>query len=92
MKLHCVTCGRAQDGGYCPVCAGCGSLTNPVYELDRVRLRKSDNPFMRFSDLLPIRDKSLLPAEGGPGLAAEILDDILYINPVCRALTPSFIV
>lgn len=65
MELVCVTCGKLQGSGYKPVCEECGSLTNPVYNLDKTRLRESDNPFERFADLLPLRDRSLLPRDAG---------------------------
>lgn len=65
MKLVCVRCGKEQDTGYKPVCDECGSLTNPVYDLNNARLHESDNPFERFADLLPLRDQSLLPREIG---------------------------
>ena len=33
------------------------------YQLDQVRLVESDNPYIRFQDLLPVRDASLLPLD-----------------------------
>lgn len=65
MKLVCVDCGLVQEDGYKPVCDGCGGLTNPVYDLSSARLRRSDNPYIRFSDFLPVQDESLLPDIAG---------------------------
>ncbi len=63
MTLVCVNCGVVQRDMYSPLCRQCGSMTNPQYELNTARLRKSDNPFVRFFDLLPVRDMSLLPRD-----------------------------
>jgi threonine synthase len=61
VKLVCVACNKVQERGYKPVCDACGALTNPEYDLSRVRFRRSANPYVRFSGLLPVKDKSLLP-------------------------------
>lgn len=60
-QLKCVRCGDEQPQGYYPVCQNCGGLTDIHYDLDNVQLYDSSNPYTRFSDLLPVKDKSLLP-------------------------------
>lgn len=65
MQLVCVVCNAVQEATFSPVCGKCGSLTNPVYDLDRIKLSKSENPYLRYFDLLPVRDISLLPKDVG---------------------------
>ncbi|MDP3852017.1 MAG: pyridoxal-phosphate dependent enzyme [Luteolibacter sp.] len=38
-------------------------MTEVVYDLENVRFRDSGNPYMRFQDLLPVRDPALLPQD-----------------------------
>jgi threonine synthase len=38
-------------------------MTDVEYDLERVQLRESTNPFLRFADLLPVGDPTLLPAD-----------------------------
>jgi threonine synthase len=54
----------AQElAGFAPVCPACGAMSDVEYELGRVQLRPSDNPYVRFKDLLPVEDAKLLPAD-----------------------------
>jgi threonine synthase len=50
-------------------------MIEAVYDLERVRLVKSDNPFVHFGQLLPVQDNSLLPSDRGytPCVLAERL-------------------
>jgi threonine synthase len=62
-RTVCTGCGRDLSGGYHPFCPACGEMSDVVYDLDSVRLRDSTNPYVRFGDLLPVRDASLLPED-----------------------------
>lgn len=61
MKFLCSRCGTDYAPEFVPLCTGCGSLVDAAYELDRVLLHESTNPYLRFRDLLPVRDSDLLP-------------------------------
>ncbi len=61
MKLTCIRCHKQQEQLYAPFCSDCGGLINPVYDMTSVTLKHSDNPYVRYSDLLPVNDSSLLP-------------------------------
>lgn len=39
-------------------------MTDIEYDLDRAELRDSQNPFIRFRDLIPVHDDRLLPSHG----------------------------
>lgn len=64
-QLRCVCCGLSQNRPYSPRCRHCDGLTDPFYSLESTRLHDSDNPYIRFFDLLPVRDRSLLPLDMG---------------------------
>ena len=59
--VHCRDCGQIAAPGFATACAGCGGLLDVSYPLDRVRIQDSDDPYIRYFDLLPIHDASLLP-------------------------------
>jgi threonine synthase len=59
-RVACALCGRVFDRQYVTFCE-CGGYAEVTYDLAQVRLQKSDNCFVRFRDLLPICDASLLP-------------------------------
>jgi threonine synthase len=59
--LQCVRCDERPGEGFHPRCPSCDGLTEPLYDLDKASLRDSNDPYERFFDLLPIRDRSLLP-------------------------------
>ena len=63
LQISCCSCGKTFDGVFQPFCDQCGNITDVRYDLDQVQLRDSDNPYLRFQDLLPVRDKSLLPTD-----------------------------
>jgi threonine synthase len=55
--MVCQSCNRVfTTAGFHSVCP-CGGMVDAVYELDRVRLRDSRNPLLRFFDLLPLRNE-----------------------------------
>ncbi len=57
----CTGCGKQLHDGFHPTCPDCGAMTDISYDLDAVQLRESDNPYLRFIDLLPVADAALLP-------------------------------
>ena len=59
--LKCAACGMEPDTRFPTTCTACGGLIDAYYPLDQVKLRDSDNPYLRFFDLLPVRDSALLP-------------------------------
>lgn len=59
--LQCASCGAIPDESFPTTCALCGGMIDAFYPLDRVRRRDSANPYLRFFDLLPVRDAALLP-------------------------------
>lgn len=63
-RTECTGCARGLDAGFVPFCPDCGAMTDVSYDLPAVRLRDSPNPYLRFLDLLPVRDPALLPAAG----------------------------
>jgi threonine synthase len=54
MKQFCTTCGKAPHLAYQPFC-DCGGMMDVAYDLERVELHDSPNPYVRFADLLPIK-------------------------------------
>jgi len=69
-ETFCTECDRDLTGGYFAFCPDCGGMSDVRYDLDRVRLRDSPNPYERFFDLLPVRDRRLLP--GGATFTATV--------------------
>lgn len=59
-RVACTACGRVPQG-FAPFCPACGAMCDVEYDLTRVRLRESSDPYVRFADLLPVRDPSRLP-------------------------------
>jgi threonine synthase len=58
-RIACRSCGQVFTSGFHPVCT-CGGMVDAKYNVDRVHLRNSANPLVRFFDLLPIRDEANL--------------------------------
>ena len=87
MRFHCVACGSPAGDAYHAFCE-CGSMIDVEYDLARVRLEDSDNPYVRFGDLLPIastRDRLPGDARFSPTIHAEALGahlglDSLYLK------------
>lgn len=62
MRLFSLKTGRAVGPGYHAFCPD-GGIVEVEYDLDRVRLLDSPNPYVRFSALLPVREAAdRLPA------------------------------
>ncbi|HEY8025660.1 MAG TPA: pyridoxal-phosphate dependent enzyme [Burkholderiaceae bacterium] len=63
MKQFCTACGKPPSLEYQPFCE-CGGMMDVSYDLDRATLHESPNPYVRFADLLPIREShARLPAD-----------------------------
>ena len=63
MRHFCTGCGVDYPTGFHLFCPACGSMVDVEYDLAAAKLRASDNPYVRFADLLPVtalRDR--LPA------------------------------
>ncbi len=60
-KVICADCGTIQSNSYAPACEKCGGLTEAVFDLDKVEIKESDNPYERYFDLIPVLDSGLLP-------------------------------
>jgi threonine synthase len=62
--LRCIACGAQPASAFATSCSQCGGLVDAFYPLDRAKLGTSDNPYLRYLDLLPVRDPGLLPEAG----------------------------
>ncbi len=54
-------------------------MTEAFFDLDRARIRDSDNPYERYFDVIPVLDKELLPkgASMTPTVHAKKLGELL---------------
>jgi threonine synthase len=60
-RAACKLCNRSLDDGFLPFCPACGGMCDIDYELSAVAIEDSDDPYIRFADLLPLEDRRLLP-------------------------------
>ncbi len=76
---HCVNCGKKFFKGFVPFCDDCSHMTDVLYDLKRVEIYDSPNPYVRFRDLLPVDNAGLLPSEAGftPTVHAKNLGKML---------------
>jgi threonine synthase len=76
-RTECTGCGRELSGDFFPFCPDCGAMSDISYDVGAVQLRDSPNPYLRFIDLLPIRDPALLPesARFTPTVHAQALGE-----------------
>ena len=65
-STRCTRCDAAFDDVFSPFCPHCNVMTDVRYDLSRVELRDATNPYVRFRDLLPVIDASLLPQDAEP--------------------------
>ena len=75
MRFHCTTCDEPATEASHAFCA-CGGMIDVEYDLRSVRLADSENPFVRFGDLLPIeetRDRLPRDARYSPTIHAKAL-------------------
>lgn len=54
MRHVCVECGQLYHAGFHPFCDTCGGMVDVEYDLERVTLADSSNPYVRFAQLLPL--------------------------------------
>ena len=65
-RTQCPACGEVAPADvFSPFCAACGSMNDVEYDLDGVVLHDSPNPYLRYRELLPVRDPSLFPQDAG---------------------------
>jgi threonine synthase len=62
-RLLCAGCGNGLGNGFVAFCPDCGVMADIEYDLAKVELADSPNPYVRFFDLLPVRDPGRLLAE-----------------------------
>jgi threonine synthase len=58
MKHICLECGRDFPIGFNTVCDSCGGMVDVTYDLTRVDLPPSENPFIRYAGLLPLTESA----------------------------------
>jgi threonine synthase len=80
--LTCSSCGFEQSKAYSPFCEKCHQMTETTFDLEKAVLHKSDNPYYRFFDLIPVNDKNLLPKDAiySPTIHAKKLGALLGMN------------
>jgi len=54
MQHRCLDCNAAYKSGFHPFCDACGGMVDVEYDLDRVELAASPDPYIRFAGLLPL--------------------------------------
>ncbi len=54
MQHFCIACGAQHPTGFHPFCTACGGMVDVAYDLTTAELPVSDNPYVRFADLLPV--------------------------------------
>ncbi|MAI27228.1 MAG: pyridoxal-5'-phosphate-dependent protein subunit beta [Spirochaeta sp.] len=62
-QIRCIACDKVAPRSFSPFCSECNSMNDVFYDLETARLRDSENPYVRFMDLLPVRDPAMLPEE-----------------------------
>ena len=81
MRQFCTTCGKPPREAFQPFC-DCGGMVDIEYDLDKAELHDSPNPYVRFTDLLPVKKlHDRLPADARytPTLHATCLGRYLDI-------------
>jgi threonine synthase len=81
-KVVCIKCSCEQSAKYSPFCEKCGSLTEAVFDLSKVTLKDSANPYERYFDLIPVKDRELLPKKAAmtPMIHSQSLGDRLGLQ------------
>jgi threonine synthase len=81
-RVVCSKCSREQSTAYSPFCENCGALTEAVFDFSQVVLKDSDNPYERYFDLIPVKDKGLLPKKAvmTPMIHSQSLGDSLGLR------------
>ncbi len=80
-KVICVDCNALQSTPYSPSCEHCGGLTEAVYDLTKVQLKDSSNPYERYFDLIPVLNSGFLPKNSTmtPMIHAKALGKLLEL-------------
>jgi threonine synthase len=55
MRQFCTKCGKSPGDEFQTFCE-CGGFTEMEYDLKQVKLHDSPNPYVRFADLLPVKE------------------------------------
>jgi threonine synthase len=55
-RHRCIACGADHPTGFHTACSVCGGLVDVEYDLERVRLVESSDPYVRFAALLPLQE------------------------------------
>lgn len=87
MNFHCIACHKPSGNAYRSFCE-CGGMIEVSYDLGRVELKTSENPYVRFGELLPIRethdrfpdDARYTPAVHARALGRELGMPFLYLK------------
>lgn len=81
-SVVCTSCSARLDDGFEAFCRACGAMADVEYDLSRVRLRDSSDPYERFRDLLPVADARLLPTRTGftPTIRARRLGEAIGLR------------
>lgn len=79
--VRCIGCGKHFSHMFMPFCDVCNSITEVFYDLAAIKFHDSENPYLRFRDLLPVTDISHLPETAAytPLVHAQKLGDKLGI-------------
>jgi threonine synthase len=83
-KVVCIKCSVEQSAKYSPFCEQCGALTEAVFDFSKVILKDSANPYERYFDLIPVKDRELLPKKAAmtPMIHSQSLGDRLGLRNV----------
>lgn len=79
-EVYCVECNNTVSSGYRTFCDACDGMIDVRYEMGKVTLQDSPNPYERFAAILPVRDPAkLLPRDATytPTLHAKNLGEYL---------------
>jgi threonine synthase len=82
MHIYCLSCGKPSGNSYRTFCE-CGGIIEVSYDIEHVVLHDSDNPYVRFADLLPIRhahDRLPGDAHYTPVIHAKALGKLLGMS------------
>jgi threonine synthase len=87
MRQFCIQCGKSPGDAFHPFCE-CGGMVEVEYDLKKVAFHDSENPYVRFADLLPIKtmhdrlpaNASFTPAVHATRLGAWLGLPALYLK------------
>src|SRR5690348_3857307 len=95
INFECGHCRKTYSYQFILRCRECHGVINPIYNLDRFELQKSDKPLERYFSLTPIQDTSSVfslgegntPCVFAKTLGREIGITKLYLKDETRNLT-----